>query len=58
MRIPNPINKKTMVALGAVLAAVAFWRVRSRRRDAEDRRFEEEIQGAVHEGAESGHSAP
>ncbi len=54
MRIPNPINRKTLIAVGALAAGVAFWRVRARRREEEDRRFEEEIQGAVHEGVSAG----
>jgi hypothetical protein len=57
MRIPNPLNRKTLIALGAVAAGVAFWRVRARRREAEDQQFEEEIQGAVQEGAAAGKSA-
>ncbi len=54
MRIPNPINRKTLIAVGALAAGVAFWRARARRREEEDRRFEEEIQGAVHEGVSAG----
>jgi len=57
MRIPNPFNKKVLIAVGAIAAGVVFWRIRARRREAEDRRFEEEIQGAVHEGSSAGHSS-
>ncbi len=49
MRIPNPFGKRLLVPLGAVLAGLAFWQIRSRRRAAEDRRFEEEISEAVNE---------
>lgn len=49
MRVPNPFGKKLLIPLGAAAGAVAFWQVRSRRRAAEDRRFEEEIAEAVHE---------
>jgi len=57
MRIPNPFGKKLLIPLGAVAAGLVFWRIRSRRREAEDRRFEEEIQGAVHEGSSASHSS-
>ena len=58
MRIPNPFNKKSLVALGAIGAALAVWRIRSRRRDSEDQQFEDEIQSAVNEGTGAGHPAP
>ena len=58
MRIPNPFSRKTLIAAGAIAAGVAFWRVRARRREEEDRRFEEEIQGAVNEGGSAGPSTP
>ena len=58
MRIPNPISRKSLVALGALAAGgVAFWRVRSRRRQAEDEQFEDEIQEATQEGTAAGKSA-
>lgn len=46
-----PFGKKGLVATGAAIAgSVAFWRVRSRRRDEEALEWEAEIAGAVDEG--------
>jgi hypothetical protein len=56
MRIPNPFSRRTAIAVGAVAAGLAFWKVRARRREEEDRRFEEEIQSAVGEGSAAGRS--
>ena len=43
-------GRRGLVAAGAVLGAVALWKVRSQRREREAREWETEISGAVDEG--------
>ena len=45
-----PLGKKGAVAAGAVIGALAFWRVRARRREREDQEWEAEIADAIQEG--------
>jgi hypothetical protein len=45
-----PFGPKGLIALGAVLGAVALWKVRSQRRERDAREWEAEISGAIDEG--------
>lgn len=45
-----PLGRKGLVALGAAAGALAFWRVRSRRREQEEQAWEAEVASAVDEG--------
>jgi hypothetical protein len=57
VRVRVPLGKKGLIAASALAAAFVYWRVRERRRDEEDRAWEEEIAGAVEEGRIAGRSA-
>ena len=46
-----PLGRKGLLAVGGALGALAFWRVRSRRRVQQDREWEAEVAGAVEEGS-------
>lgn len=49
-----PLGKKGIVALGAVAGGLAFWRVRSRRREREEREWEAEVAEAIEQGQAAG----
>lgn len=57
MRRRFPFGLKGLLVSGAVVGTVVFWRVRSSRREAEERRWEEEIAEAVAEGSAAGSAA-
>jgi len=52
-----PLGRKGLVAAGAAAGALAFWKVRSRRREQEDREWEAEVAGAVDEGRSAADAA-
>ncbi|MBV8195472.1 MAG: hypothetical protein JOY80_08075 [Candidatus Dormibacteraeota bacterium] len=52
-----PLGKKGLVAAGAVVGALAFWRIRARRREREDLEWEAEVADAIQEGRSSGETA-
>ena len=45
-----PLGKKGVVAAGAVVGALAFWRVRSKKREREDLEWEAEVADAIQDG--------
>ena len=45
-----PLGKKGLMAAGAALGALAFWRVRAKRREREDLEWEAEVADAIQEG--------
>jgi len=45
-----PLGRKGLVAISAAAGALAFWKVRSRKREQENREWEAEVAGAVEEG--------
>ena len=49
-----PLGKKGLVLLGAAGGAVAFWRVRSKRREQEEREWEAEVAEAIEQGQAAG----
>lgn len=49
-----PLGKKGLVLLGAVGGAAAFWRVRSKRREQEEREWEAEVAEAIEQGQAAG----
>ena len=53
-----PLGKKGLVAVSAMVGAVAFWRVRSKRREREDLEWESEVADAIEEGRSSAEAAP
>ena len=57
MRLPIPFGRKGLIAAAAIAAGVVFWRVRSQRQEALDREWEEEVHGAIKEGAAAGRAA-
>jgi hypothetical protein len=57
MRLPIPFGRKGLIAAAAVAAAVVFWRVRARRQEADDERWDEDVQGAIQEGVAAGRAA-
>jgi hypothetical protein len=57
MRLPIPFGRKGLIAAAAIAAGVVFWRVRAQRQEALDREWEEEVQGAIKEGAAAGRAA-
>jgi hypothetical protein len=52
-----PFGPKGLVAAGAVLGAIALWRVRSQRRERDAREWEAEISGAIDEGRTAAETA-
>ena len=52
-----PLGKKSLVAVSAVVGAIAFWRVRSKRREREDLEWEAEVADAIEEGRSSAEPA-
>ena len=53
-----PLGKKGLVAVGALAGAMAFWRVRARRREQEEREWEAEVAEAIEQGQAAGAEAP
>lgn len=51
-----PLGKKGIVALGAIAGGLAFWRVRSKRREREEREWEAEVAEAIEQGQAAGSS--
>ncbi|MGH7686865.1 MAG: hypothetical protein ACREN2_08625 [Candidatus Dormibacteria bacterium] len=51
-----PLGKKGVVALGAIAGGLAFWRVRSKRREREEREWEAEVAEAIEQGQAAGSS--
>ena len=45
-----PLGRKGFLAVGGAVGALAFWKVRSRRREQQDREWEAEVAGAVDQG--------
>jgi hypothetical protein len=45
-----PLGRKGLVLAGAAVGALAFWRVRAKRQEREDREWESEVTGAIDEG--------
>lgn len=45
-----PFGRKGLVAIGGIAGALAFWRIRSRRREREELEWEAEVVGAIDEG--------
>ena len=45
-----PMGRKGLIAIGGVAGALAFWRIRSRRRQREEQKWEAEVVGAIDEG--------
>ena len=45
-----PLRRKGLLAVGGAVGALAFWKVRSRRREQQDREWEAEVAGAVDQG--------
>lgn len=45
-----PIGRKAFIAAGGVAGALAFWRIRSRRKQREELEWEAEVVGAIDEG--------
>ncbi|MFN2582251.1 MAG: hypothetical protein ABR498_05870 [Candidatus Dormibacteria bacterium] len=52
-----PLGKKGLIAIGAAAGAVAFWRVRARRREREDLEWEAEVAEAIQDGRSSAEGA-
>jgi len=48
-----PLGRKGLVLASAALGAVAFWRIRAKRQEREDREWENEVTGAIDEGRSS-----
>jgi len=57
MRLPIPFGRKGLIAALAIAAAVIFWRVRTQRQEADDERWDEDVQGAIQEGVAAGRAA-
>jgi hypothetical protein len=57
MRLPIPFGRKGLIAAAAIAAGVVYWRVRAQRQEALDREWEEEVRGAIQEGAAAGRAA-
>lgn len=45
-----PFGRNGLIAAGFLLGAAALWRIRTQRREREEREWEEEIAAAVDEG--------
>ena len=45
-----PLGKKGVVAASAVVGALAFWRVRAKKREREDMEWEAEVADAIQDG--------
>lgn len=45
-----PIGRKALIAVGGAAGALAFWRIRSRRKQREELEWEAEVVGAIDEG--------
>ena len=52
-----PMGRKGLIAIGGVAGALAFWRIRSRRRQREELEWEAEVVGAIDEGRGAGEPA-
>jgi hypothetical protein len=52
-----PFGRKGLIAIGGVAGALAFWRIRSRRRQREELEWEAEVVGAIDEGRGAGEPA-
>ena len=55
MRLPIPFGRKGLIAASLIAAGVVYWRVRTRRQEA-DRQWEEDLEAATHEGVAAGRS--
>ncbi len=52
-----PLGRKGLIAVGTVAGGLAFWRIRSRRRQREELEWEAEVVGAIDEGRAAGEPA-
>jgi hypothetical protein len=52
-----PLGRRGLIAAGSIAGALAFWRIRSRRKQQQELEWEAEVMGAIDEGRSAGERA-